>query len=345
MRDQSASSDIDPPANDRVAHWDRAATFGLPCLVAVLAALYAWQTQRSPPHLLIDFDQNYAAARFLREGRDPYQLIGPGKAFEWQWPLFYPLTTAVFAMPFTLLPMWLAPIVLAGLGAGAFTIAVQRSAQRGRWRYLVFLSKPFLVAVVTGQASCLLASAFVLAPMASLAAIKPNIGAAIVLARADRRGIIAALIGGAVLLGISLIMRPEWIAEWLAAVRSDPFRLPAIARPGGFLLILALLRWRRPEARLVLALSLVPQTLFIYDALPLFFVPRRASEAFALVVLSHFAFLMALNQPNVPDTNSQIVVVGNWIVACLFLPCLAMVLLRRNETGLLTIDEQGPSTS
>jgi hypothetical protein len=241
----------------------RGAPLVVPCVVGVLAALYAWNTQRSPGHLLIDFDQNYAAARFLREGRDPYQLVGPGRAFEWQWPLFYPLTTAVAALPFTIFPMWLAPILLGGIGAALFASALQRSAQRGAWRFLAFASKPFLVAVVTGQASCVLASAFVLWPMASLAAIKPNIGAAIVVSRADRRGIIAAVLGGAILLAISLAMRPAWIGEWLTAVRSDPFRLPAIARPGGFLLVLTLLRWRRPEARLLFALAVVPQTLFI----------------------------------------------------------------------------------
>jgi hypothetical protein len=311
----------------------RAVPLGVPFLVGVLGALYAWHIQRNPGHLLIDFDQNYAAAHFLRQGRDPYQLIGPGREFEWQWPLFYPLTTAVAALPFTLFPMWLAPIVLAGIGSAAFTMALQRSAQGGAWRFLALMSKPFLVAVVTGQASCLLASAFVLSPLASLAAIKPNIGAAIVAARADRRGIVAAVSGGAILLAISLAMCPGWVGEWLGAVRLNPFRLPAIARPGGFLLLLALLRWRRPEARLLLALSVVPQTLFIYDALPLFFIPRRATEAIALVVLSHFAFLMALNQPSVPDVNSRIIVVGNWMVGCLFLPCLALVLLRPNESG------------
>jgi len=319
------------PAAPRSALMRRAMLLAAPCLVGALGALYAWYTQRNPPHLLIDFDQNYAAAHFLRQGRDPYQLIGPGREFDWQWPLFYPLTTAVAAMPFTLLPMWLAPIVLGGIGAAVFTIALQRSAQRGAWRFLALLSKPFLVAVVTGQASCLLASAFVLWPLASLAAIKPNIGAAIVAARADRRGIIAAVTGGAILLGISLALRPGWVAEWLSAVRSNPFRLPAIARPGGFLLLLSLLRWRRPEARLLFALAVVPQTLFIYDALPLFFIPRRATEAIALVVLSHFAFLMALNLPAVADVNSRIIIVGNWVVGGLFLPCLALVLLRPNR--------------
>jgi hypothetical protein len=322
----------------------RVTGFGAPFLVGGLSALYAWYTQSHPPHLLIDFDQNYAAAHFLRQGSDPYELIGPGRAFEWQWPLFYPLTTAVAALPFTLLPMWLAPIVLGGIGAAVFTIALQRSLQKGAWRFLALFSKPFLVAVVTGQASCLLASAFVLWPLASLAAIKPNIGAAIVAARTDRRGIIAALAGGAILLGISLALRPGWIGEWLSAVRLNPFRLPAVARPGGFLLVLSLLRWRRPEARLLFALAVVPQTLFIYDALPLFFVPRRATEAIGLVILSHFALVMALNVPAAADVSARIFIVGDWVVWSLFLPCLALVLLRPNE-GDSTITVRTPLSS
>ncbi len=313
---------------------------GVACAIGVLASFYAWHTQRSAQHLLIDFNQNYAAAKFLREGRNPYQLVGPGRAFEWQWPWFYPLTTAVFALPFTFLPAWFAPIVFAGVGAAAFGFALERSGQPASWRYLPLLSKPFLVAVVTGQASCLLASAFVLTPFAALAAIKPNIGAAIVAARADRRGLIVAVIGGAVLLAISLALHPGWIPEWWTAVRSDPFRIPAVARPGGFLLLLAALRWRRAEARLLLALALVPQTLFIYDALPLFFIPRRASEAAGLVVLSHFAFLMAVNQPNIADNNAQILVVGNWVMWCLFLPSLGLVLLRPNRRDDLSADVQ-----
>jgi hypothetical protein len=322
---------------ERPKSWRRVLTIGVPYLVGLAAALVAWYAQRSPQHLLVDFDQNYAAARFLREHRNPYQLIGPGREFHWPWPLFYPLTAAVVALPLTLFSMWLAPLVVAGVGAAAFAFALQQSKQGTPFRYLAFLSKPFLVAIVTGQMSCLLASAFVLTPFASLAAVKPNIGAAIVAARADRRSILVALAGGAIVLAISLALQPTWIPQWIEAVRSDPFRIPAIARPAGFLLMLALLRWRRPEARLLFALAIVPQTLFIYDTLPLFFIPRRASEAIALLALSHFAFLMALRQPNVPDVNAEIMVMGNWIVWCLFLPALVMVLVRPNE-ALPTVD-------
>jgi hypothetical protein len=82
---------------------------------------------------------------------------------------------------------------------------------------------------------------------------------------------------------------------------------------------------------LLFALAVVPQTLFISDALPLFFVPRRATEAIGLVILSHFALVMALNVPAAADVNARIFIVGNWVVWSLFLPCLALVLLRPNE--------------
>jgi hypothetical protein len=118
--------------------------------------------------------------------------------------------------------------------------------------------------------------------------------------------------------------------EWLAAMRADPFRSSAVMRSGGFLLLFAALRWRRPEARLLFALSVVPQTLGMYDALLLFWIPRRASEYVALVVLSHFAFLMVFNDGRIHRLNDFVFAMGTSIVHWLYLPALAMVLIRRN---------------
>jgi hypothetical protein len=95
---------------------------------------------------------------------------------------------------------------------------------------------------------------------------------------------------------------------------------------------------------LLFALAVVPQTLFIYDALPLFFVPRRATEAIGLVILSHFALVMALNVPAAADVSARIFIVGDWVVWSLFLPCLALVLLRPNE-GDSTITVRTPLSS
>src|SRR5215207_5028160 len=38
-----------------------------------------------------DFDQLWFAARALLAGQNPYHLVGPGRSFPWEFPLFYPL--------------------------------------------------------------------------------------------------------------------------------------------------------------------------------------------------------------------------------------------------------------
>ena len=55
---------------------------------------------------------------------------------------------------------------------------------------------------------------------------------------------------------------------------------------GGPLILLALLRWRRPEARLLVALGCIPHTTMLYEALPLFLVARRWQEGVLLAALS-----------------------------------------------------------
>src|SRR5215213_235924 len=46
-----------------------------------------------------DFDQVWVAAQALLSGRNPYVEIGPGLAFDWPAPLYYPLTAAVAVAP------------------------------------------------------------------------------------------------------------------------------------------------------------------------------------------------------------------------------------------------------
>jgi hypothetical protein len=54
--------------------------------------------------------------------------------------------------------------------------------------------------------------------------------------------------------------------------------------PGGFLLALAALRWRRPEARLLLAIAIAPQTIVPYDLVPLAVVPESRREVLLMAL-------------------------------------------------------------
>jgi hypothetical protein len=102
---------------------------------------------------------------------------------------------------------------------------------------------------------------------------KPTIGAAMFAARPSWWPIVGAVI----LCAIAFIVQPTWVMDWRDAVvrtRHKWLFVAPITYPGGVIVLLALLRWRRPEARLIAALASVPQTTALYEGVPLFLVPH-----------------------------------------------------------------------
>ena len=153
------------------------------------------------------------------------------------------------------------------------TIAARRY---GRGLPAALLSASFLNAVILGQWSPFLTALAVLPVLGVAWAAKPSIGAAMFAAFPSRRGVMAALL----LVGLSLVIAPTWPWRWWSILFHGPQAIP-ILRPAGFLLLLALLRWQLPEARLLLALGCVPQTIGLYDTLPLFLFRGPACRAMA----------------------------------------------------------------
>jgi hypothetical protein len=106
-----------------------------------------------------------------------------------------------------------------------------------------------------------------------------------------------------------------------------------VSLTGGPLLLLALTRWRRREARLLLVLACVPQTLMFYDQLPLWLIPRTRLQSATLGLLSLTGLILAnMALPRNP-THAQ-VAVTYWpmVFATCYLPALAMV-MREPNTG------------
>jgi hypothetical protein len=154
-------------------------------------------------------------------------------------------------------------------------------------RFPLFLSAPFFLALSLGQWSPLLVAAALLPALAPLIVAKPNLGAAVWLA-APRFWPLA---GGAAIVAISLVVMPEWPAAWLANVSGREEKVVPVLHPGGVVLLLALIAWRRPEARLLAVLSVVPQALLFYDQLLLWLVPRSRRQSIALSLASLVLFL------------------------------------------------------
>jgi hypothetical protein len=123
--------------------------------------------------------------------------------------------------------------------------------------------------------------------------------------------------------------------HWLTALHATRFErgqgnpyVPPVFMPWGFLVLAAAARWRRPEARLLAALACVPQTLLMYESVPLFLIPRTWFESIGLVVLSYVANSQMVNTGVIGhDVDHS----GRLLVLWLYLPATLMVLRRPNE--------------
>jgi hypothetical protein len=139
------------------------------------------------------------------------------------------------------------------------------------------------------------------------------------------RGALAA----AAVLALSFLVLPTWVGDWRAGLgKLDYHPAPILTFPGA-LAALALLRWRRPEARLLVAMACVPQLLFFADQLPLWLIPRTKRETMALSACSLAAFLgwFVLLKPG----DYYVMKAAPWVTSFLYLPALVMVLRRPNE--------------
>ncbi len=301
----------------------RRAPLALALLAGVVAAGVCWLSYRLPPTTTSDFDQLWVAARALVAGEDPYAVVPTTGT---HYPLFYPLPAVLVVLPLAGLPLPGARLAWALVGGAVFTWAALR---RGGGLLPALLSASFLNAVIQGQWSPLLTAAAVIPGLGWVWLAKPSIGAAMFAGFPGRK----ALVGG-LLLGIAaLLLMPAWPLRWLAALHGAN-HLPPVGRPGGALLLLALLRWRVPEARMLAVLACVPQTIGIYETLPLFLIPRTRVQGYLLAVLSYVAaFAQAIAAPRLPGMTLDAVLAARWpyLLVFLYLPALALLWLRDEE--------------
>ncbi len=272
-----------------------------------------------------DFEFFWRAASLFAEGINPY-VMRPGSP---GWPLpdafFYPAPALLVTWPFHLLTMPAAAGAFMGLGSG---LLAWRLSADGLWRLWVLGTPSFIMAVAIGQWSPLITLAALVPGAGFLFACKPTLGLACFAYRPTWR----AAAGVALVAAVSLLLLPAWPQQWLENVKLVVQHPAPLTVPLGWLLLAALLRWRQPEARLLLAMACVPQLLFFADQLPLGLVARTRREAVSLAISGVAAFTgwWALVGPGdmYPDEAQPFVMAG------FYLPALAIVLLRPNEGNL-----------
>lgn len=294
-------------------------------LVAGLAAglctiLFYWGRSLS----VSDFDTIWVGARALRAHQDPYTAI---QSPPWPWDLRYPLPAVLVSLPLSYLSLAMARAALMAVSVGCLAWGLTR---RAWWPLIALASGQVFVAVQSVQWTPLLAAGLLIAPLQVLWSIKPTTGLALFAAEPNW----SAVLGGAALVALAFLVWPHWLDGFLAAAHRAPHR-PAVLRPGGFLLLLGLLRWRSPEGRLLATLALVPLTPHLYEAVPLLLVARSRRELLLLSAGGTLGLLSVAFLPQGADFDQGPIAWMEILLSC-YLPALVIVLRHPNlSTGLL----------
>jgi hypothetical protein len=279
-----------------------------------------------PGGIAADYTWYWRAARAVIDGHSPYQVVRPVGPYPFDAGFNYPMTMAMLMVPFAWLSPALGSAIVMGIGTFLLAFGITRE---GFGRLAVFGSVPFVVCLESGQIAPLLAAAALIPAVSWLASMKPNIGLASVAYNPSFKTFALNII----VLLLSVVLFPHWPAEWIDMIRhrtAGNYGSPLML-PGGFLLLLSLIKWKRPEARLLAVMAIVPQSLLFTDQLMLWLIPKTRNESMILSILSVGGMALGAGMvgPNA-TVASYTRTMGPAIVAFLYLPCLIMVLRRPN---------------
>lgn len=297
-----------------------AVTVGIACVAILIYDRIA------APESIPDFDQSWFAATAVLRGLDPYALVGEGLEFNWPWPYYYPLTAPVSILPLGLLPLAWARIAFVALPCGFLAF---RMTRYGYHRMAFFATGAFLMSVKLGQWGPLVVCGLLVPWLGFFMAAKPNLGLGAFAGVATLPALGKSVIRAGTLTLVAFILQPNWLMRWLTTLSTSPHFLSIAFVPGGFVLLAALLRWRRWEARMLLALALIPQTPGVSGALPLMLIPRSFRALLVIAILSHLPPLLA-GQP-AESFAARAVREAQIMLLAVFLPLLYLVLRMPNE--------------
>jgi hypothetical protein len=275
--------------------------------------------QLSHMQLPSDLTQCLVAFRHWWAGGHPYDAVGPGRTLDSIFGLVYPLPAVMVAAPFAVTP-W-PDGLFAGLGVLLWGWAI-KDRYPAAWWALPSWAGFFVIRYVQWEA--LLTGAALLRWPAFLLVCKPQLGVALFAAFPSRQ----ALYGGLALVLASVLLLPDWPGAWLSALDTGfQFRAP-VQEWGGPLILLALLEWRRAEARLLVAMACVPQTPSLYGLFPLFLIPRSQGQGCALFLCVTASLVLGARfYPETMGDNAKLFgVLGPLVTWCVYLPCTWLVM-------------------
>lgn len=240
-------------------------------------------------------------------GENPYQ----------NWWEQYPLTGAVFAMPFLPLRVEWAAALFYGISSGLLSFGVTRE---GWTRLLVFLAFPFWAGMLAVQWSTLITAAAFFPLLLPVTMAKPQVGLPVALTHMSKRGALACV----ALLALTVIVMPRWPFLWLRQWGNYEHFIPLVIVPGP-LLLLALFRYKDKDAWLLVLAAIMPQRWF-FDAFTLWLIPKTRRE---LIFAGGVSWCAGICRWYLQPTSFR--QVGLWAVLFLYLPMLSILLWRWRE--------------
>jgi hypothetical protein len=251
-----------------------------------------------------DFNWAIRAAQDLLARKNPYDR-----------PMqLYPLTSAIFGLPFVWMPPEIAAGIFYGLSSGLLAFGLTRHSYR---RLLIFLAYPYWAGILAAQWMPLIMAGAFFPFLLPATMAKPQIGLPVALTHLTRRGVLACLVVAL----FSLLVMPQWPMLWMRNFGSYERFVPILVVPGP-LLLLALWRYRDRDATLLFLAAIVPQRWF-YDQFILWLIPKSRRE---LVWTVFFSWAPGVwRWYHIPHSYAE---VGQWAVVFLYLPMLIVILAR-----------------
>jgi hypothetical protein len=290
--------------------------------IAELSGGFAWFVRTARPDLAgSDLTPILDGVRAVVAGLDPY-TADPGQ------PLIYPFPALVLLWPLAWVPSVVVDAAWVGLSAGLLAFALTRERL---WSpaLLLLVSPAMLHAIQTSQWSPLLLALMLLGRGSGFAyACKPSTALWLFAYRPTRR----AVAEGSALLIVSLILWPEWPAAWLGGLQDARWSLSLVTAWGGPLLLVVLLKWRRPEARMLATMACVPHTPLLYETLPLGLIPQTWTQGGIL-----WAGMLIARVGQAWTESYEGPVFAAWLIWCVYLPAVGMILLRKNEASVTDV--------
>ena len=249
----------------------------------LLAAIATYAVQvRFYDNKAADFTWALVGARQWLHGENPYTMPTDLTVYPYEpSPLYYPFPAVLLVLPLSFLPDVIAATIWIGLSVGLMTYTL---TAEGLWRIAILASAPLWAAVAQVQWTPLLVSLWIWPVLLPLALLKPNSGVALASKQITKKGLIGVLL----IILISIILLPSWPLSWIESAKHGRHLIPILFGPGP-LLIFAAFRWRNPEARLLLLLAFMPQTLYFYDQLALLLTAKNLRQQLIIVIASWVA--------------------------------------------------------